>query len=58
MSEACILALKLRVAIYLEDFVIGRLLDRVRFTSGARFVTLDMVARDKNTIDWDDFTGF
>ena len=58
MSEACILALKLRVAIYFEDFVVGRLLDCVRFTSGAGFVTLDVVSGDKNTIDWDDFTGF
>jgi hypothetical protein len=58
MSEACVLALKLRVTINWEDFVVGRLLDRVRLASGTGFVTLDVVSRDKNTIDRYDFTWF
>ena len=59
MSEACVLVWKLRVAIYLEDFVVGRLFDRIRFISSAGFVTFDVVSREKkNTIDSDDFTGF
>ena len=42
----------------LEDFVVGRLLDRVGLASGAGFITLDVVSRNKNTIDRNYFTGF
>ena len=53
MSGACVFALKLRVAI-----LVGRLLDRVRITSGAGFVTFDMCAEIETPINRDDFTMF
>jgi len=58
VSKARVLALKLRFLMKLEDFVVGRLLDRVGLASGAGFITLDVVSRNKNTIDRNYFTGF
>ena len=52
-----ILSLMLSVEIDFEGFLV-RLLDCVGFASGARFVALDVVSRNKNPVDWNDFTGF
>jgi len=58
VPEARVLALTLRFLMELDDLVVGRLLDRVGLASGAGFVALDVVSRNKNTIDRDYFTGF